>query len=136
MPQESEIIQRRPRKSKIARKSVRDMSEKEFDDLVETFCLVLKSYGEFSLGIGTIEKKYPDALKTFDIVYTPEMMNQMIRAMPSEVVGKLVKVLLQFSAIAPQIQNFGTLPPDKKIQLGRIMIQLSGDLRDLAKAGE
>ncbi len=110
------------------------MSEKEFDDLVETFCMVIKSYGEFILGIGTIEKKHPEALKTVDVMLTPEMLNQMVKSTPPEIVGKLVKVLLQFTSISPQIQNFEKLDPQGKINMGKTLIQLSSDLRELASS--
>lgn len=109
------------------------LSEKEMIDGVNSFLLLLKTTGEYFKNVGELQKRNERAWKVFSEVGSdPSFFLKIMEKLPVIIAGRLVKIFSTLMIVS-QTKDFFSLPPDKKIEIGKALIKSSEEMNKLIK---
>ena len=95
---------------------------------------LMSTIGKFAETIGRLEKDYSEAFVAFKTIgQSPQLLDILVSKAPPDTIGIFIKLIIRLTVIQSKLSKLMELPADEKIKLGKDLIQISEDFRELVK---
>lgn len=106
----------------------------DVEALLTNFAKIIDSLGEYLIEVGEVEKKNPEFKNLIESMRDdPTLLEKAIDKVPEEISNSLLSLLLRMVMIQNKAKHMDSLEPDKKIEVGTELRNMSKDFKALNK---